>query len=82
MNYKHEDVQYVANRFNWVDNKTIRIISHDGIEKYVNIENKFKEVEFNRIPEFDESIYKDYHLKYDTPPPKINDTLERLRRKY
>lgn len=58
MNYEKEDVVHVVNRFNWVDNKTIRIISHDGIEKYVNIENNFKEIDFNRIPEFNEINYE------------------------
>lgn len=82
MDCKKEPALAVINRFNWVDNKTIRIISHDGIEKIVHIENKFKEVEFNRIPDFDPDSLKHCHFMYDLPSPKINDTLSRLRRKY
>jgi hypothetical protein len=53
MSNKTEDMKHVINRFAWVDNETIKIISKDGIERLINISNDFKEIQFNIIPMFD-----------------------------
>ena len=42
----------VINRFAWVDNKTFRIISIDGIERIIDPSDNLKELEYNVIPEF------------------------------
>lgn len=50
---KREKKQSVINRFLWIDNRTIKIMSKDGIEKKVDIENNFAEIEFNKVPLLD-----------------------------
>lgn len=42
-----------ALRFMWVDNDTVKIVNHEGIERLVDLKNNFKEIEFNKIPLYD-----------------------------
>ena len=42
----------LVHRFAWVDNNTIRLINHEGIERLIDVRNGFKEIEFNVIPMF------------------------------
>lgn len=72
----------MINRFAWYDNYTIKIISKDGIEKLLEVANNFKEVDFNRIPNFDPNLCEKCHLIYDLPTPSARDTLSRLKIKY
>jgi hypothetical protein len=50
MDAKGESPEHVIHRFAWLDNNTFRIISHEGIERIVDINDNFKELEFNVIP--------------------------------
>ena len=54
MTSKYEPYINVAHRFKWIDNNTIRVINTEGIEQLVDISNKFKEIEFNVIPIYEE----------------------------
>src|SRR5574343_54353 len=78
----------------WIDNDTIKVINNEGIERLVDLKNNFKEIEFNRIPYFNDKWSYDNHYYIDPPPvepdpedeenlpPLTFDTLERLKRKY
>lgn len=80
----------VAHRFMWIDNDTIKIVNHEGIERLIDLKNNFKEIEFNRIPMYNPDISNDNHYYIDPPlcepefePGKLTfDPLERLKRKY
>jgi hypothetical protein len=83
----------VANRFMWIDNDTVKIVSEEGIERLVDLKNNFKEIEFNRIPLYDPARSTDNHyyieptlpetMDYDEVNPNVTfDTYERLKRKY
>lgn len=49
-----EPASEIMNRFKWVDDDTIRIINHEGIEKIVDLkDNQLLEIEYNVIPLFD-----------------------------
>lgn len=79
-----------AHRFTWVDNDTIKIVNHEGIERLVDLKNNFKEIEFNRIPMYDSDICNMNHYYIDPPQCEPDyeegkltfDTYERLKRKY
>ena len=53
----YTDVDHVIetlNRFKWVNISTFLIVNEEGIEKLVDIDNDFKEIEFNYRPLFTE----------------------------
>lgn len=54
------------NRLQWIDNKVIRIANEFGHEKLIDIEDDFKELEFNTIPLFNEvsgfEWYNGFHI--------------------
>ena len=78
------DIINIMNRFMWVDNSLIRIINYEGIEKIIDIDNNFKEIEYNVIPLFDhcEMNTPDNHYFTNRPGLHISEVLERLKRKY
>ena len=54
MNLENELASEIMNRFKWIDDETIRIINHEGIEKLVYLKDKeLVEIEYNVIPLFD-----------------------------
>jgi hypothetical protein len=61
MNSRFEDYQHVANRFKWEDNNTIRVINYEGIERRIDLLDKFKEIEFNVIPMYQDNVCKRGH---------------------
>lgn len=65
MNSKHEDPVTVINRFAWRDNSIIKLISHDGIERLVDITNRFKEVQFNVIPMYEGEKCHNFNIIID-----------------
>ncbi len=67
MNTHHESAITVINRFAWRDNKILKLISHDGIERLVDITNKFKEVEFNVIPMYEGEKCAHFNIIIDQP---------------
>jgi hypothetical protein len=46
--------KHVLNRFRFLDSSTFIIANEEGIEKKIDIENGFKEIDFNYRPLFDE----------------------------
>eukprot|EP00347_Sterkiella_histriomuscorum_P004764 403359199 len=80
-----QNPEHVTNRFQWQDEETFIIVSQDGIEKKVDIQNNFSELQYNYRPlfndingkEYEKSIY--YTLREDIP---INQVLDRLKMCY
>lgn len=70
MNSKNENFVDVAHRFKWVDNDTVRIINHEGIERLIDVNNGFKELEFNVIPLYNKEWCTWNHYFYDSPEVK------------
>jgi hypothetical protein len=52
MDPSREKVSILMNRFDWIEDDVIRIINKEGIEKIIDLKQKFKEVEYNVIPLF------------------------------
>lgn len=50
MNPKKEDVINIARKFMWLDSHRIKLINNEGIEKIVDINNKFEESGFGMVP--------------------------------
>lgn len=74
-------------------NDIVRIVNSEGIERLVELNNNFKEIEFNKIPlykkEWTNETYNHYYLDPPLAEPDYAetnaltfDTLERLKRKY
>lgn len=90
MSADKEDPRYIINRFAWLDNERIKIISIDGIEKIMHIDirssdikkNKVRELACNRIPNFDPELCKKCNIILDLPSASPEDSLSRLQRKY
>lgn len=97
MDFSAEGEKFVsiALKFMWIDNDTIKVVNSEGIERLVDLKNNFKEIEFNKIPLFDNNWTLDaggnpahYYLDPPAPEPEISfqnltfNTLERLKRKY
>lgn len=88
-----ETFNMVAMRFAWVSNDIVKIVNSEGIERLIQINDNFKEIEFNKIPLYrKEWTTKEFrHYYHDPPEPEIDqenneeptfNTLERLKRKY
>lgn len=78
-----ESLQDVAARFTWLDNKTIKVINSEGIERKISIDKgEFKEIEFNVIPLFHQLREQGSHYYFENPNLTVKDTLQRLQIKY
>lgn len=59
-----ERAKEVLNRCQWVDSKTFLVCSEEGIEKLIDLDDKYKEVGFNARPLYSnikmEPITEDY----------------------
>ncbi len=55
MDFTAESARDIMNRFIWIDKSQIKIINKEGIEKIVDLEHNFEEVEYNVIPLFENS---------------------------
>jgi hypothetical protein len=53
MNPQEESASEVMNRFKWIDEDRIKVINKEGIEVIIDINDKFKEIEYSVIPLFD-----------------------------
>ena len=54
MDLESEPASEIMNRFKWIDDETIRIINHEGIENLVYLKDReLVEIEYNIIPLFD-----------------------------
>ena len=82
MNAHYEDLKYIYNRFGWIDNERIKLVSSDGIEKIVHVKNNFKEERTNAIPMYDRKLCQTNHIVHDPPSYHPGQTLQRLIYKY
>lgn len=53
MNPSTEDPKMIGKRFRWVTNQTIKVINNEGIEKIIDIEGGFKDLNQDTIPMID-----------------------------
>lgn len=44
MNPSINDPKMIAKRFRWVTNQTIKVVNLEGIEKIIDIQNGFKDI--------------------------------------
>ena len=51
---------HVLNRAKWIDEKTMLITNEEGIEKIIDIENNFSEMQYNYRPIFNEIDGREY----------------------
>lgn len=81
----------LGHRFQWIDNDTIKVLNEEGIERLVDLKRNFKEIEFNRIPMYDNMVPNECHFYHDLVPaePEVEEgqkvtfnSYERLKRKY
>lgn len=85
MDLDQESAIEIMNRFKWVDEETIRIINNEGIEKIIDLKSsKLEEIEYNVIPLFDNSEYKNPMRHYYSNKQNLEvwQVKERLIRKY
>jgi hypothetical protein len=85
MNLLHEPASEIMNRFKWIDDETIRIINHEGIEKIVYLkDDELIEIEYNVIPLFDNHDVKNPLRHFFTNKAQLGvyQVKERLIRKY
>jgi len=59
MSLDQEPAKDVMNRFMWVNEDTMRVISREGTEMIIDVKGDFKQVEYNMIPLFDKEEIKD-----------------------
>jgi hypothetical protein len=81
MNVKSEPVNDVVRRFRWISERLIHIISHDGMERIIDIED-FSEVEFNFIPLYNKEICTKAHYMLDPPSYRLDESLKTLQKRY
>lgn len=53
MNGEQESPATIMNRFKWVSDEIVQLISKEGMESIIDVKDKFKEIEYNMIPCFD-----------------------------
>ncbi len=84
MNLSIENPKQIMNRFKWVDDEVIRVITREGIETIINMKDNFSEIEFNVIPLFDGHEIKDPLRSFYTNRSSlaVSQVKNRLIRKY
>jgi len=78
LSIKSEKVEDVMRRFRWLSEDLIHVISHEGIERIIDVTNDFKEVAFNFIPLYDPEICTKTHYMLDAPSYDLTDCLRTL----
>jgi hypothetical protein len=51
----YKDIRECLYRMKWIDYSTLLILSKEGVEKLIDIDNNFDEIGYNHRPFFDES---------------------------
>lgn len=85
MNPNTTDPKDLIKKFRWLNSSLIKIINEEGIEKIIDIENGFKDVNQDTVPMIDlaEINDKDYKHYYFAPKTYSHgQTYERLIRKF
>jgi hypothetical protein len=79
---KEEKLEDVMRRFRWLTDDLIHVISHDGVERIIDVANNYKEIAFNFIPLYDPEICKQSHYMLDAPSYDLTDCLRTLKKRY
>ena len=82
LSIKEEKLEDVMRRFRWLNEDLIHVISHDGIERIIDVTNNFKEISFNFIPLYDPEICTKTHYMLDAPSYDLADCLRTLKKRY
>lgn len=82
MSAEDEPFLDVLNRFIWIDNQTIKIVNHEGVERLFDLTKNFREIEFNIIPIYDRTLCKNGHVYFNRPELALDNVLDRLKNKY
>ena len=83
MNPNKEDKLKIAKKFKWVDNKKIKVINNEGMEKVVDISLGFSEKAYGTVPLFDMNVIDQcHHYYFDQEQHPLNLTKTRLAKKY
>ena len=80
-----EDPAQVINRFKWLTTETFLIVSKEGVEKLVHIDDGFKEINYNYRPLFTDISGVEYtNSHYYVLRSKLTESqvIERLKRRY
>jgi hypothetical protein len=62
------EISLVGKKFKWLDNRLIRVINNEGIQKTVDILDEFKEISYCTIPMLDINYLRnnpESHFFYD-----------------
>ncbi|CDW75557.1 wd-40 repeat protein [Stylonychia lemnae] len=84
MNPQTEEPIKIGKRFRWVNSNVIKIINSEGIEKIINIENGFKDINQDTVPmiELKDFENENYHYYFEPVNIPVQDTEKRLIRKF
>eukprot|EP00347_Sterkiella_histriomuscorum_P010531 403375928 len=84
MNIGLEKTDHIINRFKWLDNERFLVVNANGLEKIVNIQQKYKEESFNQRPLFNDISGNEWEVwpYYVKREYLKKDTLSRLKRMY
>ncbi|CDW90656.1 UNKNOWN [Stylonychia lemnae] len=78
-----QNLLFIIYRFIFIDDETFKIVSEDGIEKLVHIDNGFQQLGFNYIPFFNEIDEMDYKIApYYLFQPSYFDTIYLIKQSY
>ncbi len=69
-------------KFRWINNRMVKIINDEGIERVLDLDSNFAEMSFNSIPMFDASLLQRINYFFDLPVLQHTDTLGIYQRKY
>lgn len=82
MSGKEEAITDVVRRFRWLSDDRLHIINKEGIERIVDIQDGYKEVQFNFIPLYDKTICTKQHYMHDPPSYLQSECLKTLKKRY
>ena len=76
--------QMVINRLQWFDSSRIRIVDEEGTEKILDIDDNFKEINFNVIPIFNQISGKEWFDTWHVLLSRkyVEDKVMQSKRKY
>ncbi len=64
MNLEGSDIKKVMNRFKWVDRNSFFFIDNSGFERYIKVDEGFRELGYTFIPSFTLAETEDNHYYY------------------
>jgi hypothetical protein len=85
MNPTTDDPKIIGKQFRWVTNRVIKIVNNEGIEKIIDIENGFKDINQDTVPMIDLKYFEtnnNCHYYFSPKALDLGHTEERLKKKY